>query len=184
MGKGFKIVLAVIVVVIVGALWWMLYNKGQTSTDTVVDKSPATSISIDEANKSGESKVESSSKESESSDSKEEDQDAGDVKISAPDKDSESNVYEIEAPKSAKLKLVLDATSGDSWNSITSSTGESLESGLLASGNKQEVELSGQTSVNVTVGNSQALEVTIDGEKLTFASDSITQNITLNITQK
>lgn len=184
LGKGFKIVLAVMVVVIVGALWWMLYNKGQTSTDTVVDKSPATSISIDEANKSGESKVESSSKESESSDSKEDDEDAGDVKISAPDKDSESNVYEIEAPKSAKLKLVLDATSGDSWNSITSSTGESLESGLLASGNKQEVELSGQTSVNVTVGNSQALEVTIDGEKLTFASDSITQNITLNITQK
>ena len=105
LGKGFKIVLAVMVVVIVGALWWMLYNKGQTSTDTVVDKSPATSISIDEANKSGESKVESSSKESESSDSKEDDEDAGDVKISAPDKDSESNVYEIEAPKSAKLKL-------------------------------------------------------------------------------
>ncbi|EUJ37013.1 hypothetical protein BCAMP_10485 [Brochothrix campestris FSL F6-1037] len=180
LGKGFKLIVVALIVLVIGGIWLMMYVKGNNSDDAVVDQTPATSVSIDEATKTKESsKTEQSASKEKSTDEK-----TDKVTITAPEANSGSMNYVVEAASVDELTMTIEATGGDSWNSITTNTGEAVESGLLAAGDKKEIKLVKPTNLNVTIGNSQGLNMSINDEKLEFATDAITQNITIEFKQK
>lgn len=180
LGKGFKVIIGILIVLVIGGIWMMMYVKGNNSDNAVVEQTPATSVSIDEATKTKDTaKTEQSTSKDKSTD-----ETTNKVTIIAPEANSGSSNYVVETTNDEALTMGIEATAGDSWNSITTNTGEAIESGLLAAGDKKEIKVTQPTVLNVTIGNSQGLNMTINNEKIDFATEDITQNITIEIKQK
>src|SRR5699024_12207282 len=83
-----------------------------------------------------------------------------------------ADIFHVEVP-----------TSGPSGTGITDENGQELtpEARTVDEGEKVEVDATDKKQIRVRVGRTGETEIFINGEKLTFESDLITQNIYIEL---
>lgn len=88
----------------------------------------------------------------------------------------QDSMYELEGADSFKLEI---RTTGPSWIGVTDQTGKELspEATTMDAGEKLELDVSDVEKVRIRVGRTGEAEIYVNGEKLTYATDAITQNI-------
>ena len=68
------------------------------------------------------------------------------------------------APETGQGNLIFSADSGTTWIAVTDSTGANIFTGKIVKGSSQSFDAS--QLLNVTLGNSGAVNVTLNGKSL------------------
>lgn len=172
------VVIAVIIIVILGAIWMTaLHGHKSSSNNNDIDSS---SVSV-----SGESSQKSSSKKtSSSSSSKTTTKKSSKLKVTATTQSSSAAVFDVTtASQSGKLKLKLDPTQR-SWISVTTD-GTSQFSQTLTANSAQTVNVAGSAKkVVISLGNAKYTTITLNGKKIDVTKNGQYPNVrkvTLNL---
>lgn len=161
------IIIVVIVIAILGTIYAVAWGNHEKAKNQQIEQtSEKVAVSTD-VKKSTSSKKEKSSAKS----SKESQQKINSVGVSG-----SMFTYNVEnAPKDNKIELA--ATSGSSWDSVTIDGAQNWQ-GTLQQGANHEIKVPENTQkVIISIGNSNASEVKINGQKLNF----LEQNSSLTV---
>lgn len=173
------VVIAVIIVVILGAIWLTaLHGRQSSSSSNSIDSS---SVSV--SGESSKSKAKSSSKKSSSSSAKSSSKKGSKLSLSATTQSSSAAVFDVKSSQTGNLKLKI-SPSQRSWVSVTTD-GTSQLSKTLSTDDSQTVKIdSSAKKVVISLGNARNTTLKLNGKTINVTKDNQYPNVrkvTLNL---
>ena len=178
------VALFIIVILLVVAFLWKHNSSKPTDIPGGTDNPVQVEDQSKDTSKKDTEKKDDSKKDEKddekASDDKEKEEKADEQKIEFASSSGENMYYTLTGADTFNVEV---RTSGPSWIGITDENGQELtpEARTMDEGEKVEVDATDKKQIRVRVGRTGETEIFINGEKLTFESDLITQNIYIEL---
>ena len=182
------IIIVGVVVIIIGSIYFVVAgnkkeaNQAASSTNVSISSDVSSSKKSSKKESSSE-EVSSSSSKKESSSSSESSESSKGQKITNTAVSGSRFTYSLTSP-AKKNKIKFTSKGGSAWSSI-SVNGTANWQGTLQNGASHTVTLpEGTTSFNISLGNSNVTNITINGKKFDFLKENSTltvRQITVNV---
>lgn len=177
-----KLIVALFIIVILLVVAFLWKHNASKPTDILGNKE--NSIQVEDQSKGSAKKEQAKKEEPKEKDDKkaadkEKEEEKVKQKLEYDSANSEDIYYTLTGTDEFNVEV---RTSGPSWIGITDESGQELtaEARTMDKDETVEVDATGKQQVRVRVGRTGETEIYINGEKLIFESDLITQNIYIN----
>lgn len=170
------VALFIIIILLVVAFLWKHNVSKQTDIPEGQDNPVQVEDQAKDAGKKNDDEKKEDAKKDESKADEKEEEEEPEQRLEFDNENGENMYYTLTDTDELKVEV---RTSGPSWIGVTDENGQELtsEARTMDEGEKVEIDASDKKQVRIRVGRTGETEILINGEKLSFESDLITQNI-------